>query len=279
MNTKLFFSLFALCILFLGTACDDDNDDKRYTPDSAITKAFAEKYPDAQRISWENKHGYEVAEFYLDKYDTEAWFDNQGKWILTETEIPLSILPAAIRDDIAAGPYAQWVVKNEVDKIERPDTPTLYIVEVEKGEQEMDLYYMENGVLIKEVPDDDNNNSYQPTIVPNAIKNKLAELYPNAVFLEYDVEKQGVEVDIFDGNIHKEVFFSPEYEWIYTEWEIYTKDVPAVVMQALRASEYAAYTIDDIHVLQKPAGLFYEFELEQGDDDTKVTFDSAGTRI
>lgn len=279
MNTKFIFSLLALCTLFLGTACDDDNDDNRYTPDAVITKAFTEKYPDAQRISWENKHGYEVADFYLGNQDTEAWFDNQGKWILTETEIPLSILPSAIRDDIAAGPYAQWVVKNEVDKIERPDTPTLYIVEVEKGEQEMDLYYTENGALIKEVPDDDNNNSYQPTIVPDAIKNKLAELYPNAVFLEYDVEKQGVEVDILDGNIHKEVVFTPEYEWVYTEWEIHTNDVPAVVMQALRASAYAAYEIDDIHVFEKPAGLFYEFELEQGDREVKATFDAAGTLL
>lgn len=279
MNTKFFFLVLAVCGLFVGTACDDDNDDKRYTPDSAITKAFAEKYPDAQRISWETKHGYEVADFYLGNQDTEAWFDNQGNWIFTETEIPLSIVPAAIREDIAAGPYAQWRIKNEVDKVERPDAPTLYILEVEKGEQEMDLYYTENGTLIKEVPDDDNTNSYQPTVVPDAIKNKLAELYPNASFLEYDVEKHGVEVDIFDGNIHKEVVFTPEYEWVYTEWEIHPNDVPAVVMQALRASAYASYAIDDVHVFQKPAGLFYEFELEQGEREIKVTFDAAGTQL
>lgn len=279
MNTKFFSLLLALCGLFLGTACDDDNDDNRYTPASAITKALAEKYPDAQRISWENKHGYEVADFYLGNYDTEAWFDNQGNWIFTETEIPLSILPAAIRDNIAAGPYAQWVIKNEIDKIERPDAPTFYIVEVEKAEQEMDLYYTEDGALIKEVADDDDNHTYQPAVVPDAIKNKLAELYPNASLLEYDVEKHGVEVDIFDGDIHKEVVFTPEYEWVYTEWEIHTNDVPAAVMQALRASAYAAYAIDDIHVFEKPAGLFYEFELEQGEREIKVTFDAAGTLI
>lgn len=279
MNPKFFFLLFALCGLFLGTACDDDNDNNRYTPASVIVKALTNKYPDAQRISWENKQEYEVADFYLGDYYTEAWFDNQGNWIFTETEIPLSMLPTAIRDDIAAGPYAQWIIKNDIDKIERPDTPTLYIVEVEKDEQEMDLYYMEDGTLIKEIIDDDDNHTYQPTIIPDAIKNKLAELYPNASLLEYDVEKHGVEVDILDGNIHKEVVFTPEYEWIYTEWEIHTNDVPAIVMQALRASAYAAYAIDDIHVFEKPAGLFYGFELEHGEREIKVTFDAFGNLI
>lgn len=276
MKTKLSLLGLALCGMVAFTGCDDDNN---YLPVQTITKAFDEKYPNAGKVEWETKNGYEVADFYLNGNDTEAWFNNTGKWIMTKTEIDFGQLPEAIRIDLRANKYKDWKY-TEFDKFERFDAATIYVIEAELGEQEMDLYYTEDGILVKEVPDkDNNNNTYQPTIIPDAIKNKLAELYPNASILEYDIEKQGVEVDIFDGNIHKEVFFTLEYEWVYTEWEIYTKDVPAVVMQALRASAYATYTIDDIHIFEKSAGLFYEFELEQGDREIKITFDAAGILI
>lgn len=277
MKTKLSLLGLALCGMVAFTGCDDD--DNNYLPVQTITKAFDEKYPNAGKVEWDTKNGYEVADFYLSGNDTEAWFDNTGKWIMTKTEIDFGQLPEAIRIDLRANKYKDWKY-TEFDKFERFDAATIYVIEAELGEQEMDLYYTEDGILVKEVPDKDNNNkTYQPTIIPDAIKNKLAELYSNAVFLEYEVEKNGIEVDIRDGNIHKEVFFTPEYEWVYTEWEIYTKDVPSVVMQALRASAYATYTIDDIHIFEKPAGLFYEFELEQGDREIKITFDAAGILI
>jgi len=47
-------------------------------------------------------------------------------------------------------------------------------------------------------------------------------------------------------------------------------------MNALQASEYKNYTIDDIDLIEKPEGTFYVFDLEQGDNDVKVTFDSEG---
>lgn len=279
MNTKFFLFLFCMGSLLGWTACDKDDDDHRYTPAEAIIKALAEKYPGAQRVSWEYKHGYEVADFYLGNQDTEAWFDAQGKWVLTETELPLSALPVAVAESLAAGPYASWKVKNEVDKIERPEAVTLYIIEVEQGAAEMDLYYTENGLLVKEIADNDPDDVYLPAVIPDAVKNRLSELYPKAVILEYEVEKQAVEVDILDGNIHKEVVFDSDYQWIYTEWEIRSNDVPPVVMQALRHSAYAAYTIDDVHIYEKPDGLFYEFELEQGKREVKITFDAQGVLI
>ena len=39
---------------------------------------------------------------------------------------------------------------------------------------------------------------------------------------------------------------------------------------------YKNYTIDDIDLIEKPEGTFYVFDLEQGDNDVKVTFDSEG---
>lgn len=278
MNTKFLILLFCLSGCLGWTACDDDSDE-RYWPNQTITKALTEKYPEAQRISWENKHGYEVADFYLGDYEKEAWFDPQGNWVLTETELPFSAVPDRIKEQLAAGPYAQWNIKNDVDEIERPETTTLYIIEVEKGKQEIDLHYTENGILVKEVPDDDTEDLYAPSLIPDAIKNQLEALYPDALFLDYEVEKQIVEIDILDGNVSKEVVFTTDYDWIYTEWEMRVTEVPAILLQALRASAYADYAVDEVHVYEKPTGLFYEFELEKGEQEIKITFTEEGKPI
>ena len=64
-----------VCSSFVFMSCDDDDD--KFTPESIVTKAFDTKYPDAQRVSWENEAGYVKAEFYTGSYEAEAWFDPQ----------------------------------------------------------------------------------------------------------------------------------------------------------------------------------------------------------
>ena len=147
---------------------------------------------------------------------------------------------------------------------------------MEQGEQEVDLYYTEDGVLLKAVPDDDNDNNFQPVVIPQAISDAINEMYPGATMLEFDKEKNGFEVDILHNNIYKDVYFNTENQWISTEWDITKDQVPAIVMNALQASEYKNYTIDDIDLIEKPEGTFYVFDLEQGDNDVEVTFDSEG---
>lgn len=104
-------------------------------------------------------------------------------------------------------------------------------------------------------------------------------LYPGAVILEVETEHTGTEVDILHGGIHKEVLLDTANQWILTEWEIRQAQVPEAVMAALRASDYASFRIDDIHVIETPQGLFYEFELERGGQETKVRFTQDGTLV
>ena len=45
-----------------------------------------------------------------------------------------------------AGKYADWRV-DDVDKLTREGMETLYVIEVEKGESELDLFYLSTGIL------------------------------------------------------------------------------------------------------------------------------------
>lgn len=273
MKTNLFISAIVVCGITLFSSCSDDQHSGSI-PDASILNAFNSKYPDAKKVEWETKANYKVAEFNYGSFETEAWFDQNGQWIMTETDIPYTQLPQPVRTHFESSEYSKWRLE-DVDKLERVNTATLYIIEVEKGEVENDLYYAEDGTLIKTVADGE-NTGYEPTVIPDAIQKFLTEHYPGATILEYDREKLGVEVDILDKGIHKEVVFNTLNEWVYTEWDIRFADVPQVVTAALKASQYGGYEIDDIDVIEKSDRLFYVFELEQGNKEITVTYTPDG---
>lgn len=272
MKTKLSVLALAMCGMLAFTSCD--NDDNNYLPDQTITKAFDEKYPNAGKVEWETKGGYEVAEFHVSGNETEAWFDNKGNWVMTKTEINFGLLPEAVRTSLKDSEYKDWKT-TDFDKLERYNAATVYVIEVEQGELEFDLYYTEDGVLLKAVPDDDNDN-FQPTVIPQAITDAINEMYPGATILEFDSEKTGFEVDILHNNIYKDVYFNTGNEWLYTEWDIKEVNLPAIIMNAYKASEYKDYRIDDIDVIENPTGISYVLELEKGNDEVKMTISSEG---
>lgn len=274
MRTKLSVLALAMCGLLAFTSCDDD--DNNYLPDQTVTKAFDTKYPDAGKVEWETKSGYEVADFHISGNDAEAWFDNKGNWLMTKTEINFGLLPEAVRKDLRANEYADWKY-TDFDKLERSNAATIYVIEAEQGEKEVDLYYAEDGTLIKIVNDtDDDNSHFQPTTIPQAITDAINEMYAGATIVDFDQEKNGFEVDILHNSVYKDVYFNAANEWISTEWDITEDKVPAIVMNALKASDYKNYRIEDIDQIEKPAGTFYLFELEQGDNDVEVTISAEG---
>lgn len=277
MKAKVFI-MSALVFGALSLASCEQIDNYKYTPGSAVTKAFEDKYPGAEPTSWENKAGLDKVEFMNGPYEADAWFDKDGNWVMTETDIPYNALPQAVKDSFEASQYADWKV-DDVDMIERPDAETMYILEVEKGEMEVDLHYMADGILIKEVIDNDHNNNddeHIPSVTPDSIIDMIMEMYPGAKILEVETEKNRTEVEILHENIVKEVLFDLNNNWLHSEWEITLDQVPEAVINALKASEYAAYEIDEITVLHKAEGLFYEVELEQGRNEVKIVFNEAG---
>ncbi|MDR2919390.1 MAG: PepSY-like domain-containing protein [Tannerella sp.] len=272
MKTKAFLLASLACAIFACYSCNDD--DNNYQPDDIVLRTFETKYPDASRIEWENKAGYKVADFRLDSYETEAWFQNDGSWLLTETDIPYNNLPQVVKTSFEAGTYASWRI-DDVDKLERPDVETVFVIEVESGNQEIDLYYSEDGTLIKEI-NDEGNNIYEPIPVIESIIEDINKKYPNAKILDIDNENSHLEFDILHDSTKKEVVYSNN-EWIYTKWEVRQSQVPEVVMTALKNSQYNNYRIDDIDIYEKADGLFYVFELESGNQEIKLTIKSDGT--
>ena len=122
-----------------------------------------------------------------------------------------------------------------------------------------------------------NNRQKQKTPAENVatpIRNFLKQKYPAATILKSEKETNGTEVDIQEKSLHKEVWFDTKEQWVSTHWEISARDVPAAIMDALQNSAYNQYKIEDITAIERPDGLFYDFELKQDNNEIHIILDS-----
>ena len=107
-----------------------------------------------------------------------------------------------------------------MDKIEKTDGSVTYVIEVESGEKEYELTYLEDGTLIRE----DTEWGEHTPIAPgqtSEVKDLVKAKYPQAVILDIEEEKGGIEVEIRDGNRQKEVYYgvnSPPSPRVYSRF-------------------------------------------------------------
>ncbi len=282
---KLLF-LVAACSALALQSCENDDGQTRVS-DRAQEALFA-KYPDATNITWRSKGGYVIANFNLPASQAStpehnvAWFDNAGSWYMTETEIPYSALPEAVRTAFEASEYATWRI-DDVDRLDREGAETIYVLEVEGRidgvETEYDLYYSPDGVLVKTSVDTDSDyGDYIPSPVSGTIEAYIQTNYPGARILDIERERGLTEVEILDGRVHRELYFDGNGNWCYTQTEVRSSEVPKVVMQALADSAYASYRIDDIdHFTTAEGEEYYLFELESGNREVNLRIEADGS--
>lgn len=277
MKLKMYFLLLAMGAFTLTMqSCDDD--DKGITVPTELANALADKYPEVKNAKWETKGTYYVADFYKDNYETSAWFTPEGVWQMTETDIPYDALPAAVKSAFKSSKYADWHV-DDVDKLERQGMETVYVIEVEQGKQEYDLYYTEEGILANEKVDtdgDDDSGDYLPFDLSSNIKKFISDKYPDARIVEIDTERNGmVEVDIVHQNRGKDVLFKADGSWVSTSWDIRVSELPQAAQSAVNA-KYPNYRIDDVEYVETPDGDYYLVEVERGEAEAKVKVTAEG---
>lgn len=270
--------LWSIVGLFLMAGCQDD--DHSFQPDEAIIKAFNEKYPNATQVEWEAKHSYITAEFSENGQAHEAWFGANGQWQMTVTELrSKDELPGKVITALSNSEYKDWQI-DDMDRLERVNSETVYVVEVKKGNAEYDLYYTEDGILIKSVADiDDDDEHYLPgqNDFPK-IREFITKQYPNARIVEIEKESPYIEADIIHQNRKKEVTFDLEQEWLHTHYDVPQTEVEEVVLQTLQNS-YKGYNIDDIEKYETPTVSYYLFELEKDNQEIEVKINQNGDKL
>ena len=282
---RVLFNMVLAVMVFGLYSC---NKDGQNVANLQAEAALLAKYPAATNVRWQVKTTYFVADFQLPEtkavhmLDHSAWFDNGGKWYMTETDIPFEALPQTVKEAFHTGEYASWRV-DDVDKLEREGVETVYVIETEGAvngvKTEIDLYYSPDGVLLKKVVDsgkDYDYHDYIPSSAPGNIAEFIEQKYPGARIVDIERESGMTEVEIIDNKICRELLFDASNNWIYTKTEIRKSEVPASIMQVLTASEYGSYRIDDIDYYDTPDKDFYRFDLESVQGDVKVDITTGG---
>ena len=267
MKLRLCFFMLALGICGAVVQGCDDNDDNLDVLDK-LQAAFSQKYPEASP-KWKTRGNYYIADFQNQNYAAEAWFTSDAVWLMTETDLPYAALPEAVKNAFQNSEYRSWR-PDDVDMIERESMEPVYVLEVEQGSREMDLYYNAEGILIKAVEDsEDDSEDYLPIELPEEVKNFLQEKYAASKIVETDQEHGQFEVDIIHDGVAKEVLFDNSGNWLSSSWEISLDTLPEVVKTAIRQEindKYVGYETDDEpELVETPDGNYYRIELEAED--------------
>lgn len=293
---KVIFALSVTALLF-AAGCEKNPAGGELDVPQSVLSAFDEMYPGAEDVQWSSRQSYFVATFgdclpvkgmsSSCSGRNAAWFDFSGKWYMTEFNSSLGMLPQAVRDAFASSEYASWRV-DDVDVLRRSGTAVIYVIEVEGQKDgvfmEVDLYYSEDGVLVKEVVDAEDGydyGDYIPSRPAESLADAVESLYPGARIVDVDEDDGAIEVEIVDADrIFRELYFDFGLEWMLTKTEVRYSLLPAAVVAAFGNSEYSGYRIDDDidHYLWNSGEEYYVLELEsRDDDDIKIKITPDGT--
>jgi hypothetical protein len=114
----------------------------------AVRQGMQEKFPAMKRTEWKLKpdKNYE-AEFTLKGTEIAAKFDPAGKWLETETSIPRSEIPKAVRHAAAKAFKDYKVIERQ--SVQRPDKPSLiYELHLENSTEIIKAQFTDDGSLL-----------------------------------------------------------------------------------------------------------------------------------
>lgn len=129
-----------------AASCDRYEDGR---PSKNVRAEFERMYPDAWDVEWEYGGVHWEVEFETgtrpNGIEHTAFYDMDGNWLATKTELPLASVPQKIRDYLAASEYGGYrLEENTVDLYESP-TETFYRFDLRTGTGAVEVDVTEKG--------------------------------------------------------------------------------------------------------------------------------------
>lgn len=114
--------LTMVIIGMISVSCEKYEDGR---PSKDVRSEFERMYPDARDVEWEPEGGYWKVSFETgrnpDRLDHQAWYDRNGEWVRTETDVYLSNVPQGVKDLLEASEYGSGMVDGrDVDHVQSP---------------------------------------------------------------------------------------------------------------------------------------------------------------
>lgn len=117
---KIIIALAILAASMTALSCDRYDDGR---PPKVVRELFSEMFPGAKDVEWEVEKGYWKVSFDTGKgtsrVESEAWYNDAGEWVRTETERFPSSLPEDIKTILNSSEYASAMI-DDVKYVQTP---------------------------------------------------------------------------------------------------------------------------------------------------------------
>ena len=117
---------------------------------SLVQDSLKALYPTVETVGWSTDQDYYVAGFRYDGFDMKVWFDNQGHWVMKQTDWQvMDEVPDAVYHTFTFGPYSTDEVL-DVTLVEFPKQQAQVVVQIgiDNADTEYQLFYLMDGELI-----------------------------------------------------------------------------------------------------------------------------------
>lgn len=113
----------ALMIMVAAGSCERYEDGR---PSRDVRSEFARMYPDAWDVEWEYQGNMWEVSFETgsrpDGTEREAWYDMDGNWVLTVTDVFLMTVPQDIRDYLLSSEFGTGQFRDsDADYVQTPE--------------------------------------------------------------------------------------------------------------------------------------------------------------
>lgn len=142
--------LFTIWIVMMTSSCERYEDG---IPSKDVRTEFARMYPDAWDVEWE-RYGKDqwVVSFETGRRhegtDRKAWYDKDGNWIRTVTDVFLADVPQNIKNYLQESEYGGGVFEdNDAEYFEVSTGEDFYRFDLVIGGREIEVDVNMNGVV------------------------------------------------------------------------------------------------------------------------------------
>lgn len=133
-------------------SCDKYEDGK---PSKEVRNEFDRMYPDAWDIEWEDQGAYWEVSFETgsrpDGTDHKAWYDKEGNWIQTCTDVLLSAVPQEIKDYLMASEFGSGQFEDNDAEYFETQSGNFYRFDMRQGGREIEVDVTEDGKVSQAV--------------------------------------------------------------------------------------------------------------------------------
>ncbi len=253
--------------VMISETVDSDGKENDYTgylpqtPAAGIDSWIESNFPGAKIVDIDVESNGTEVEIIHDNMKHEILFDKQENWMQTKTEYGSRNVPEVVRTFINnSADYRNYEI-DDVDKYTTPDN-VYYSVELEgSNHHKENIYLNEQGEQIsRPIGDINTGGGSEGTI--SGIDNVLETKYPGYRITDREHDDGVIEIEIRHDGRDKEVYFTRDEAWIYTNYDIRSSALPEAVKSTLN-SEFGenSYWDEDSECYETPQGTFYEVEV------------------